>query len=117
MQAMQHMLLYNLNSGLYIVNMITQKTTSVEGQEFTFNCSDLKCNWILIHNGIKALIVEDVSSKNCKLETRNTIFEASSKEECIAEIKRLGLEYEYLEPETIQVSSDEDLLAKLKANL
>lgn len=97
--------------------MITQKTTSVEGQDFTINCSDLKCDWILVHNGVKALIVEYVSTKNCKIETRNTIFEASTKEECIAEIKRLGLEYEFLEPETKQVSSEEDLLAKLKANL
>lgn len=97
--------------------MIIQKITLVGEQELTFNCSDLKCNWVLIHDNIKALIVEDVTTKNCKLETRNTIFEASSKEECLAEIKRLGLEYEYLEPESYQASSgDFNLFEKLKSN-
>ena len=97
--------------------MITQKITSIEGQDFTFKCSDLKCNWVLIHNNIKVLIVKDVQTKNCNVETCNIIFEASSKEECLAEIRRLGLEYEYLEPESYQASSGEfNLFEKLKSN-
>lgn len=71
--------------------MIYQKTILVGDKQLTINCSDLNCNWILVYNKDTALSVKNLENKKGLLETGNSIFEASSKEECIAEIKRLNL--------------------------
>ena len=92
--------------------MITQKTISVDGEELTLNCSDLKCNWILVYNNAEVLFIENVSNKNCTLETLNTIYEASTEQECLDEIKRLNLEYKFP-----IVEEEVNLLEKLKSKL
>lgn len=94
---------FNLNSGLFIINMITQKTFSLEGKDYILNCSDLQCNWVLIYNTNTLLFITDVSNKKGILETCNSIFEASTKEECLAEVKRLNLNI-----------VDKDIAAELK---
>lgn len=73
--------------------MIYQKTIPLEDKQIIVNCSDLNCNWILVHNGDSAISIKEIEGRTGKLETCNTIFEASTKEECLAEIKRLNLKY------------------------
>lgn len=83
--------------------MIYQQTILNGDKQLTLNCSDLNCNWILIYNQDMFLFLDNVKDKNGKLETCNSIFEASTKEECLAEIKKLRLKVE-----------DEDIAAELK---
>jgi hydrogenase maturation factor len=72
--------------------MITQKTITVDGKEYTVNVCDLSTKWVLIHNGTKALACdENERNSKGKLETVNTIFEAATKEDCKVESTRLGL--------------------------
>ena len=73
--------------------MIYQKTIPIEDKQIIVNCSDLNCNWILVHNGDTALSIKKIEGRAGKLETCNIIFEALTKEECLAEIKRLNLKY------------------------
>lgn len=70
--------------------MITQKTITVDGKEYTVNVCNMSSKWVLIHNGSKALACDETSGKG-KLETINTIFEAATKEDCKVESTRLGL--------------------------
>ena len=72
--------------------MITQKTITVDGKEYTVNVCDLSSKWVLVHNGTKALACDEIETTGKgKLETINTIFEAATKEACKAESTRLGL--------------------------
>ena len=83
--------------------MIYQNTIINGDKQLTLNCSDLNCNWILIYNQDLFLFLDNIKGKKGKLETCNSIFEASTKEECLAEIKKLRLKVE-----------DEDIAADLK---
>ena len=72
--------------------MITQKTITVDGKEYTVNVCDLSSKWVLVHNGTKALACDEIAvTGKGKLETINTIFEADTKEACKDESIRLGL--------------------------
>ena len=72
--------------------MITQKTITVEGKQYNVNVCDLSSKWILVHDGTKAQICkENADTTSGKLETINTIFEATTKEQCQAESVRLKL--------------------------
>lgn len=72
--------------------MITQKSITVDGKEYTVNVCDLSSKWVLVHNGTKAIACDENDSKTKgKLETINTIFESDTKEACKDESTRLGL--------------------------
>jgi len=72
--------------------MITQKSITVNGIEYTVNVCDLSSKWVLVHNGTKATDCNEIAvTGKGKLETINTIFEADTKEACKDESTRLGL--------------------------
>jgi len=72
--------------------MITNKTITVEDKNYNVNVCDLSSNWILVHDGIKAILCDENQNTSMgKLETINIIFEATTKEQCQAESLRLKL--------------------------
>ena len=83
--------------------MITQKIISYNDKELIVNQSDLKSNWIVIHNGKLLLKCEENKNKTGRVETINTIFEADTYQECLVEILSLKL-----------IVEDENIAADLK---
>lgn len=72
------------------MNSVTEKTVTVDGKNITFNetTNGDEC-YRLIHNGI-SVIAYNLSTGFTA--TKNPLF-VGTKEECDAELERLGIEY------------------------
>lgn len=79
--------------------MISQKTITVNNIQYIVNVCDSQSNWVLIHDDSKVISLTENINKSGIIETVLNIFEGSSKEECLREIKRLNLEYNNSEKE------------------
>lgn len=68
--------------------MITTRTITVDGQEVTIRETSREQSWRLVHDGSALLALFESGGVTA---TKNTIFEAATKDECVAEAQRLGL--------------------------
>lgn len=69
--------------------MITSRKTTVDKQEITIYETSKGQSWRLVHDG--STLVALFQSEGITA-TKNTLFEAATRDECIAEAQRLGLE-------------------------
>ena len=62
----------------------------IQVEEIIVNVSDVQKSWRLVHDGTKVTSLFESSGETL---TRLTMFCATTEQECLDEIERLGLEY------------------------
>jgi len=73
--------------------MITTYNFQLNDKVIPINVCEIQSDYLLIHDNITVIALHKIDHKGSKVETKHTIFEATTEEECLAEIKRLNLEY------------------------
>lgn len=71
--------------------MITKSNITINKKKFTVNKAIGK-SWRMVHDAKYVYVIIE-TDKESKTESINDIFEADTEQECLEEIKRLGLEY------------------------
>jgi hypothetical protein len=69
--------------------MITQSTVTANGETVPIWQTSAEQSWRLVHDGVNLLAIFESDGIT---KTRNTIFEAATRDECVAEIERLSLQ-------------------------
>lgn len=68
--------------------MITTRKITVGAEEITIYETSKELSWRLVHDGVNLIALFESSGIT---GTKNTLFEAATRDECVAEAQRLGL--------------------------